>query len=884
MMIPASIGAAMWAFVLTYAPPLLAYLVLRTLTVHLVLRWMMKRAPGPIEPEPAVNLALPAPRQANLHFLELDSAKGVLLSDSYEDRVKRALGTGAQTLGIFWKSFLAFIVTAAILLYLFVQRTASPADSTAMIDGSASPVDLGALAWTGSGILICVAAGFGLLATFGTATTRYRSLGRVSLWSCTSGVLLQAVLSVAVGRLLGMRWYLYTLPPISAALVVAAGFAGIARAARADGNITLLILRVFGADANTAFVFGPLMRGWRFLGSFFTIVDPSYVRYQFSLSSSEMRWKLLRVVGAIGVLVAALSWIQYGLVTMLPFAHPALTAWADIDGRDQQRLLGIVVWILLIPLSMVPVIWTVRSRFVRSGEQLVRRIERGARRPAGFSGLFSALPLYCYDNVWKKAVQSLLVSADAVLMDLRGFSAERRGCEYEIGLLLDRYPIQQMVFLVDGGNAKEAVYDTLRRVWGGLTSTSPNRGVESPILKMYVPRGNEAHDTSRILALLAASAVTTGGGGSLVRFDEPAARRHIDPLPTRFWKWNTLGLHLGEAIDTAIATPKYARVLIPLMTLAVAAMFYLSLRPALEGYATYRNVVTAALSAPESADAAADQSDALPPTMPTFSPTPEPPSDAALPATRSAALRATAAAFIQDGVLMTNDKTYARPLLVLLDLTGGLAADAVRYGHVTLEPALTDADVAMEPLRVAGASGSDLGRELVAVNRNERHFSSHELMQPKDGLKLTITYARPETRFTQIKRITGTAVLQAIDPDQTVTLENVGARAADSGIIKLQHARLDEIGQFTLDLRDAEHPELAVSGRNLSDLGARLVDAAGRISIGKTGGGFTANGTTTMGFTFTMETTSLPTARLEIVLGYKSFTAPFTVTDVMVEK
>src|SRR5262249_44628846 len=152
-----------------------------TVSVHFVLQSMMKRAPGQVvEADEKIEGASAA--LAPIRFFEVDSAKGVLLSDSYQDRLERALTTGRRTLSIFWASLLVYVVTCAIVLYTYFHKSDRQADSP-IFGGSAAPVDFGTAVWTGAGVLACAAIGLGLLAAVATVTTRYRSIGRVSLLS-----------------------------------------------------------------------------------------------------------------------------------------------------------------------------------------------------------------------------------------------------------------------------------------------------------------------------------------------------------------------------------------------------------------------------------------------------------------------------------------------------------------------------------------------------------------------------------------------------------------------------------------------------------------------------------------------------------------------------
>ena len=55
----------------------------------------------------------------------------------------------------------------------------------------------------------------------------------------------------------------------------------------------------------------------------------------------------------------------------------------------------------------------------------------------------------CRDSSWQATVVQLIERADAVVMDLRGFNAQRGGCAFELGELARRARPQQVVLLVD---------------------------------------------------------------------------------------------------------------------------------------------------------------------------------------------------------------------------------------------------------------------------------------------------------------------------------------------------------------------------------------------------------------------------------------------------
>lgn len=57
---------------------------------------------------------------------------------------------------------------------------------------------------------------------------------------------------------------------------------------------------------------------------------------------------------------------------------------------------------------------------------------------------------FCSDDMWQEAVEQLVGHCDAVLLDLRDFSAERRGTTFEIELLARRGALRRTVFMING--------------------------------------------------------------------------------------------------------------------------------------------------------------------------------------------------------------------------------------------------------------------------------------------------------------------------------------------------------------------------------------------------------------------------------------------------
>jgi hypothetical protein len=97
-----------------------------------------------------------------------------------------------------------------------------------------------------------------------------------------------------------------------------------------------------------------------------------------------------------------------------------------------------------------------RDTFVPNRRELHKRVAALDEHPDP-DGRYRVNELFCFDDLWKDAVQLLLDSSDAVIVDLRGFSALRAGTAYELALLQQRQALDRTVLLVDGSTDMAAV-------------------------------------------------------------------------------------------------------------------------------------------------------------------------------------------------------------------------------------------------------------------------------------------------------------------------------------------------------------------------------------------------------------------------------------------
>jgi hypothetical protein len=172
----------------------------------------------------------------------------------------------------------------------------------------------------------------------------------------------------------------------------------------------------------------------------------AYLLFPFSLARA-LRWAqsgaarppprtllLLRVFGNTARTEAlfdrtAARWQRFGPVTMI--AAPDVGA-RTVDPGDVLRFAT----------------GNIAAAFIKSRADLARQLAAMDVLPDG-DGRYRVNEFYCRDDTWQATVVELIARADAVVMDLRGFSAERHGCEFELRELGARLSAGRIVLVVD---------------------------------------------------------------------------------------------------------------------------------------------------------------------------------------------------------------------------------------------------------------------------------------------------------------------------------------------------------------------------------------------------------------------------------------------------
>jgi hypothetical protein len=94
--------------------------------------------------------------------------------------------------------------------------------------------------------------------------------------------------------------------------------------------------------------------------------------------------------------------------------------------------------------------------FVPTRRELRKRIAAMDEAPDP-DGRYRVNEFFCFDDVWKEAVTLLLDSSEAIVLDLRDFTAQRAGTAWEIGLLARHRALSRTVCLVSADTDLEGV-------------------------------------------------------------------------------------------------------------------------------------------------------------------------------------------------------------------------------------------------------------------------------------------------------------------------------------------------------------------------------------------------------------------------------------------
>jgi hypothetical protein len=151
----------------------------------------------------------------------------------------------------------------------------------------------------------------------------------------------------------------------------------------------------------------------------------------------------------------ASRWRTLGPVTMI--AAPDVTA-RTIDAGDYLRWLS----------------GRIDELFVTSQADLDAKLAKLDLAPDP-DGRFRINEFCCRDSTWQATVVELMLRADAVIMDVRGITAAKLGCEFELQQLAQRLPPQRLVLVVDAATEKSLLLAAFGSALGEVRSVEINR-------------------------------------------------------------------------------------------------------------------------------------------------------------------------------------------------------------------------------------------------------------------------------------------------------------------------------------------------------------------------------------------------------------------------
>jgi len=249
---------------------------------------------------------------------------------------------------------------------------------------------------------------------------------------------------------------------------------------RRTTNLKLLILRVFLISKTSSFTFSGLVNFWQHFGSYFTVADPSFYK---------ISWK---------------KKFNYYFPIYILLIFLIFTQLTDDKGLEElQSIFGGFILLLIIAAIVFIVLSnnSLRRKFVSSGELLKKRLQHLDRWPTQYNNTFKEFPVMCYDNTWKQAVSELVGTANVIQMDLRGFSEANKGCEYEMGFILDHVPVERILFLAYN-DAVPLIKKVILERWKMLAETSPNLQPQSPEAVLYITTKQDNKDIQCIIDVL----------------------------------------------------------------------------------------------------------------------------------------------------------------------------------------------------------------------------------------------------------------------------------------------------------------------------------------------------------------------------------------------
>ena len=130
-------------------------------------------------------------------------------------------------------------------------------------------------------------------------------------------------------------------------------------------------------------------------------------------------------------------------------------------------------------------------QYLASETDVAERIQHLDEFPTT-DGNFRVNDFYCFDNTWRQALEGLVRTTDYVVMDLRSFSRQRKGCIHEIKQLFALAAMEKVLFVVDKTTDKPFLEAVIAEACNEMPLDSPNyRLGETLNVRLYLLEGED---------------------------------------------------------------------------------------------------------------------------------------------------------------------------------------------------------------------------------------------------------------------------------------------------------------------------------------------------------------------------------------------------------
>jgi hypothetical protein len=101
-------------------------------------------------------------------------------------------------------------------------------------------------------------------------------------------------------------------------------------------------------------------------------------------------------------------------------------------------------------------------------------------------GSYPPRTFLCHGKIWRQAVDMLLDQADRVVLDLSGTMPSNEGTLYEVQRVINRIPIERVIFLTDRHSDRNYLHAEIRDAWNRMAPGSPNSGSGLRVARLAV--------------------------------------------------------------------------------------------------------------------------------------------------------------------------------------------------------------------------------------------------------------------------------------------------------------------------------------------------------------------------------------------------------------